>query len=146
MLLLKDYIPQNLLSDAWQDITTDSMIVDIRRVDNLATGLVECIKYPFKPADLSKLGKSQIQEMLDLKGERLGMSFGCLFGIEMDDGIEAELNSDYSEFVEETKVLEIGDHCPICQTRLDLIDFTAKSYIGFIASVPIKSKMRGHPL
>jgi hypothetical protein len=139
-LLLKDYIPQKLLSDAWHGITKDSMVVDIRQVHEIAAGLVECIKYPFKPSDLRKLGKAEILEMLDLKGERLGLSFGILFGLEVDDDIEEILESDYADFVEETKVLEIGDACPICQSKLDLIDFSADGYVSFLGSIPARGQ------
>jgi hypothetical protein len=83
--------------------------------------------------------------MIDLKGERLGLSFGVLFGIEVDDDILDDLKDEYSEFNEETKTLEIGDSCPICGSRLDLIDFSASGYAGFLASVPVKLKVRGSP-
>jgi hypothetical protein len=73
------------------------------------------------------------------------MSFGVLFGIEVDDDIEDDLKNDYSEFVSETKTLEIGDSCPVCDSRLDLIDFSASGYAGFLASVPVKLKVRGSP-
>jgi hypothetical protein len=145
ILLLKDYIPQKSLSDAWHGITKDSMVVDIRSVHHIASGLVETIKYPFKPSDILKLGKSQIKEMIDLKGERLGLSFGVLFGIEVDDDILDDLKDEYSEFNEETKTLEIGDSCPICGSRLDLIDFTAKDYARYIANAPNKFRVRGSP-
>jgi hypothetical protein len=144
LLLLKDYIPQNLLSDSWHEITKDSMVVDIRQVRDVAAGLVEIIKYPFKPTDLKKLGKAEIQEMLDLKGERLGLSFGILFGLEADDDIETTLENDYADFIDEAKNLKIGDSCPICQTKLDLIDFSADGYASFLGSVPIP-KARGKP-
>jgi hypothetical protein len=140
LLLLKNYIPQKELSKAWHGITKDSMVVDIRTVKDVAAGLVECIKYPFKPADLRRLGKSEIVEMLNLKGERLGLPFGVLFGIETDDDIEATLENDYADFVEETKVLEIGDACPICQTKLDLIDFSADGYASFLGSIPARGQ------
>jgi hypothetical protein len=146
ILLLKNYIPQKLLSDAWHSITNDSMVVDIRSVHNIASGLVETIKYPFKPSDILKLNKSQIKEMIDLKGEKLGVSFGVLHGIEVDDDILDDLKDEYSEFNEETKTLEIGDACPICGSRLDLIDFTAKDYARFISFVSVKMKNRGHPI
>ncbi len=144
LLLLKDYIPQKELSNQWHGITGDSMVVDIRTVKDVSAGLVECIKYPFKPADLRRLGKAEIQEMLDLKGERLGVSFGVLFGIETDDDIETTLENEYAEFTEETKVLEIGDACPICQSRLDLVDFDARNYARFLGSVPVPIA-RGKP-
>jgi hypothetical protein len=144
ILLLKDYIPQRELSAAWNGVTKGSMVVDIRTVKDVAAGLVECIKYPFKPADLRRLGKAQISEMLDMKGEHLGVTFGALFGIETDDDIEATLENDYAEFAEQVKVLEIGDACPICQTRLDLVDFGARDYARFLGSIPIASA-RGKP-
>jgi hypothetical protein len=144
LLLLKDYIPQNLLSDSWHGITKDSMVVDIRQVRDVAAGLVEIIKYPFKPADLKKLGKAEIQEMLDLKGERLGLSFGILFGLETDDDIEATFENEYSDFIDDAKNLKIGDSCPICQSKLDLIDFSADGYASFLGSVPIPNA-RGKP-
>jgi hypothetical protein len=145
LILLKNFIPQKLLSDAWQEITTDSMIVDIRRVTNLTAGLIETIKYPFKPADLSRLGKSEIYEMLGAKGARLGVSFGVLFGIEIDADSDDVVNDEYSEFIEAAKTLQLGDPCPICQSKLDLIDFTADGYARFLGNVPIQNHVRGKP-
>jgi hypothetical protein len=146
LILLKDYIPQKRLSDAWKSITKgNSMVVDIREVKDVAKGLVETIKYPFKPADLSKLGQEQIQEMLNLKGERLGVSFGVLFGLEIEEEIEQQMLGEYSEFIEETRKLEIGDSCPICHSRLDLVDFSRDGYMQFLGSVPLLMGNRGHP-
>ncbi len=82
--------------------------------------------------------------MLDLKRERLGLSFGISFGLEADDDIETTLENEYSEFIDEAKNLEIGDSCPICQSKLDLIDFSADGYASFLGSVPIP-KARGKP-
>jgi hypothetical protein len=145
LLLLKNYIPQKEISRNWHEVTGDSMVVDIRQVYDIASGLVETIKYPFKPADLKKLGKPQIQEMLDLKGERLGLSFGVLFGLETEEDIEQQFSNEYGDFVDETKNLKIGDSCPICSTRLDLIDFAARDYVNFLASVPVSAAARGKP-
>ncbi len=143
ILLLKNYIPQKALSDSWNDVTGDSMIVDIRTVDDLAKGLIEVIKYPLKPADLNKLGKKEIEEILTAKGQRLRVPFGILFGLEVDDDLDAETDTEYAAFIEETKSLEIGDPCPICQTKLDLIDFTAAGYAKFLGSININT--RGSP-
>ncbi len=147
LILLKNFIPQKLLSDAWQEITTDSMIVDIRQVSDLTAGLIETIKYPFKPADLSRLGKSEINEMLGAKGARLGLSFGVLFGIEIDaDNIDdPAFDGEYADFIENAKTLQLGDPCPICQSKLDLIDFTADGYARFLVNVPIQNHVRGKP-
>jgi hypothetical protein len=145
LILLKDYLPQKEMSAKWQAITKDSMIVDIRQVYDLKAGLVECIKYPFKLSDVRSFSREQFKEIFELKGERLGVSFGECYGLELDDDIDETLDNDYADFVEETKVLEIGDVCPICQTKLDLIDFSADGYARFLGSTPVSPQTRGKP-
>jgi hypothetical protein len=145
LILIKNFIPQKLLSDAWQEITTDSMVVDIRQVHDVVAGLIETIKYPFKPADLSRLGKDEIQQMLGAKGERLGLSFGVLFGIETDADSDDVLNDEYSQFIEETKTLQLGDPCPICQSELRWEHYTADEYIQSSRNILIKNQVRGKP-
>jgi hypothetical protein len=63
-----------------------------------------------------------------------------LFGLKADEDVEAMLESDYADFVEETKALEIGDACPICQSKLDLIDFSADGYASFLGSIPARGQ------
>jgi hypothetical protein len=145
LILIKNFIPQKLLSDAWREITTDSMVVDIRRVDDVVDGLIETIKYPFKPADLRRLGKHEIQEMLGAKGERLGLSFGVLFGIETDADSDDVVNDEYSEFIDATKTLQLGDPCPICQSELTWESHTADEYIQLSRNILIKNLVRGKP-
>jgi hypothetical protein len=145
LLLLENYLVQKDLSGKWQAITKDSKIVDIRQVHDLKSGLVECIKYPFKLTDVRSFKREQFKEIFALKGERLGVSFGECHGLDVDVDIEKVLEDDYSDFVEETKKLAIGDACPICQTKLDLIDFSADGYAKFLVSVPIESRSRGKP-
>jgi hypothetical protein len=145
LLLLEKYLVQKDLSDTWHDITGDSMVVDIRQVHDLKAGLVECIKYPFKLSDVRSFSREQFKEIFELKGERLGVSFGECFGLDVDDDIEETLENEYTEFIEETKILEIGDACPICQSKLDLVDFSADGYAKFLGSIPIEQHTRGKP-
>ncbi len=145
LLLLNEYLPQAELSDKWQAITRDSMVVDIRQVHELKVGLIECIKYPFKLSDVRSFSREQFKEMFALKGERLGVSFGECYGLTVDDDIEAALETEYTDFVEETKKFAIGDACPFCQSKLDLIDFSAGGYAKFLLSVPIELRSRGKP-
>jgi hypothetical protein len=145
LLLLNEYLPQKDLSAKWQAITKDSKIVDIRQVHDLKAGLVECVKYPFKLADVRSFSREQFKEMFALKGERLGVSFGECFGLDVDDDIGAALETEHTDFVEQTKKFAIGDACPFCQSKLDLIDFSADCYAKFLLSVPIESHSRGKP-
>jgi hypothetical protein len=146
LLLLEKYLVQKDLSDTWHDITGDSMIVDIRQVYDLKAGLVECIKYPFKLSDVRSFSREQFKEIFELKGERLGVSFGECYGLDIEDDIEETLENEYTDFVEETKILEIGDACPICQSKLDLIDFSADGYAKFLGSTPVSPHSRGKPI
>jgi len=110
VVLLRNYIPQKALSDAWSKLNKDgSKIVDIREVSDLAKGILECIKYPFKPADVDNLGKREILEMMDLKGKRLSDSFGKLYGLKTD-----EISDPFSDFMKSTWDLKQGDNCPVC--------------------------------
>ncbi len=145
LLLLKDYLPQKELSAKLLAITKDSMVVDIRQVHDLKVGLIECIKYPFKLSDVRSFSREQFKEIFELKGERLGVSFGECYGLDVDDDIEATLETEHTDFVEETKKFAIGDACPFCQSKLDLIDFSAGGYAKFLLSVPIESHTRGKP-
>jgi hypothetical protein len=145
LLLLNDYLPQAELSDAWHEITNDSMVVDIREVYDLKAGLIECVKYPFKLSDVRSFSREQFKEMFELKGERLGISFGKFYGLDVDKDIDADLDDEHTEFVKETKKLAIGDACPFCQTRLDLVDFDARNYARFLLSIPVPPNARGKP-
>jgi hypothetical protein len=89
--------------------------------------------------------REQFKEMFALKGERLGVSFGECFGLDVDDDIGAALETEHTDFVEQTKKFAIGDACPFCQSKLDLIDFSADCYAKFLLSVPIESHSRGKP-
>ncbi len=145
LLLLEKYLVQKDLSNKWQAITKDSMIVDIRQVYDVAEGLVECIKYPFKLSDVRSFGREQFKEIFALKGERLGVSFGEIYGLETDFDIDETLENDYSDFVSETKNLEAGDACPHCQERLEWGKFSAAEYAKVLACIPIESHTRGKP-
>jgi len=143
VLLLKNYIPQSALSDALKEITGgESKICDIRRVHDVAEGLIECIKYPFKSADISKMGRKELGEILALKGERLGVTFGVLHGIEVE-----EETSDFQAFTEQTRELKHGDLCPICRSRIVLFRGVPRErYEEIAGSVErLHNRSRGHP-
>jgi tRNA U54 and U55 pseudouridine synthase Pus10 len=41
--------------------------------------------------------------------------------------------------------LQEGDSCPICQSKLDLVDFTAAGYAHFLADISVHNHVRGKP-
>lgn len=135
-LLLNKMIRQNDLSAAWLSITGDSKITDIQPITNIDDGLGKTLHYPFKPADMHKMSKSEVEQMLATKGKRLGQSFGVLFGIETDAGIVEDNLDEYGKFVAKVKRLKVGDLCPICESPLRLVELTADELANYLQSSP----------
>jgi plasmid rolling circle replication initiator protein Rep len=137
LAFLNDYIPQKELSDAMAKIS-DSPIVDIRRTSgDLSKDVLECIKYPYKLADIDKLGKREILEILELKGSRLSVPFGKLHGLKAPPMHDA-----YSEFMEATQDLRGGDPCPVCWLPLFKNYNVSRSDYGNILPPPIVRNVR----
>jgi hypothetical protein len=135
-VLLKKRMRQRDLSAAWLDITGDSKITDIRSVTDIADGLGKTLHYPFKPADMHKMHKAEVEQMLAMKGKRLGQSFGVLFGIETDAGIVEDNEDEYGKFIAKVKRLKVGDPCPICDSPLRLVELSADELIAYLRSIP----------
>jgi hypothetical protein len=139
LILLRHPIAQTALSAEWLHITGDSKVVDIRKIDDLADGIIQTFCYAFKPVDLQKLDSEEIDQLFAMKGKRFGGSFGVIFGIETERNIVARQADEYTAFIAETKRVKLGDPCPICKTKLDAVNFSADGLARFMASVPIPS-------
>lgn len=86
------------LAEEWQELTSDSFIVDARRIDlgteeTFFKGLCEACKYALKMNELSH--EDQVQAYKVLAGRRLVYTFGSLRGIvepvSLHDDIEDEI-------------------------------------------------------
>lgn len=78
------YMPQPLLKKAWSEITGDSDIVDIRKIDGYHGAMKEVLKYPFKPtnsADWEEAIKHEFRRVIH--GRRLYETFGAWYGDKM---------------------------------------------------------------
>lgn len=89
---------QESLSKEWHDLTGDSYIVDVRKIENndendLIKAICEASKYALKLNDIDL--EDQIEAYKVLSGRRLTFSYGSLFGIkipeDLNDDIEEEL-------------------------------------------------------
>ncbi len=60
----------------WKEVTGDSVNFKIDRVSDIETGLVELVKYISKPLDADKFEARHLEQVLDLKAQRLFSSFG----------------------------------------------------------------------
>lgn len=126
-LLMNDYIEQEVLSDALSDITGgESMVIDIRQVNNVLHGLLEVLKYPFKCADILEMDAEDVRQILRSKGTRLGISFGVLYGTQVEEEELSELRA----FLDEAKDLKPGaDCCPVCRSSVRRFSgFTRKAF------------------
>lgn len=68
------WIDQKKLSAAWQGVTGDSFIVDVRRVRNRKIAMLEVLKYCTKNAQLTSAEKDMVEMVL--KGKRFINWFG----------------------------------------------------------------------
>lgn len=88
LLVEGDFIPQRELSREWLEVTGDSSIVDVRRVENVGHAAAYCVKYGSKGCDSSVYNApSKLQEFVTaVKGRRFALTFGTWRGIKLMDG------------------------------------------------------------
>lgn len=99
------------LVDEWQELTGDSYIVDVRKiewnnkdVDDIMSALVECFKYALKVA----ISEDDTDEDIDilvrcydvLKGRRLQSSFGVLYGLKLEEQTSDDLLPEEVEYID----------------------------------------------
>ena len=93
--LLNDYIDIKKLSAEWHEITGDSFIIDIRRINakkplkegvsELSSGLAEVFKYALKFSDLPQ---SKLWEAYKfLRGKRMVSAYGDLYGLKIPESL-----------------------------------------------------------
>ena len=86
LVLLDRYVDQKALSREWKQITGDSFVVGITRLDPDAQPIeafVEVFKYALKFSDLSP---DQVWHAAStLRGQRLLFSLGCFRGVDVPD-------------------------------------------------------------
>jgi len=101
--LLDTWIDQKALSAEWLDITGDSFIVDVRRIqpgeDGLASGMLEVFKYALKFQDLAVEDTFHAHTVLNKR--RLIGCFGVLRGLQepeslLDDPLDGLPFHEYS--------------------------------------------------
>lgn len=88
LLVEGDFIPQRDLSSEWLEVTGDSSIVDVRRVENAGHAAAYTVKYGSKGCDSSVYNApSKLDEFLtSIKGRRFALTFGTWRGIKLADG------------------------------------------------------------
>ena len=85
----------------WQDITGDSKIVDVRKIENeedQISALVETFKYALKFSEMDV--ETQVACYLVLKSRRMIGSMGALFGVKLPDNLNDELLPGEEKYVD----------------------------------------------
>jgi hypothetical protein len=65
-----------LLRSEWLAVTGDSHVLNLKPIQDIATGLREVVKYVSKPLDIRKFGAEDLKEFLGLKGMKMFGTFG----------------------------------------------------------------------
>jgi hypothetical protein len=66
----------SLLRDEWFAATSDSHVLHLKPIQDIATGLREVVKYVSKPLDIRRFGAEDLKEFLGLKNMRMFGTFG----------------------------------------------------------------------
>ncbi len=65
-----------LLRGEWLAVTGDSHVLNLKQIQDIATGLREVVKYVSKPLDIRRFGAEDLKEFLGLKNMRMFGTFG----------------------------------------------------------------------
>lgn len=86
-----EFMPQAVLKAAWQKITGDSFIVDIRAIPDRHKAARYISRYVAKPIDCSAWLPADLREYATaMHGRRLLQTFGNAHNVKADDDIETE--------------------------------------------------------
>jgi hypothetical protein len=114
----RSFFAVELLRGEWLAATGDSHVLNLKRIEDIAAGLREVVKYVSKPLDIRRFGAEDLREFLKLKNMRMFGTFGefrdfcTTFEPSDNDAAEVgELESFSRDLVE-------GCACPQCNEPL----------------------------
>ncbi len=131
---------------AWLDVTGDSVNFKIKRIDTLAGGLEEIIKYISRPKDAANYTAGDAEQLLELKGVKLFGTFGrfrkfCAnYHAPTSDASELKIDIEAEPLIE-------GDLCECCGLTLFRLRLDIKGRIELEKQVyAAKKAIRGKPM
>ncbi len=137
-----------LLRGEWLAATGDSHVIHLKKIEDIAAGLREVVKYVSKPLDIRRFGAADLKEFLGLKNMRMFGTFGefrdfCKDFEPSDNDAAAvgELESLSRDLVE-------GCACPQCDAPLFDLRMSKNELPQFYeqieASSPDRVRKRSH--
>jgi hypothetical protein len=132
-----------ILRSEWLTVTGDSHILRLDRVDDLSSGMRECLKYISKPLDAGTFDASHIRQFLKIKGARMFATFG--------EFAKFCRNYDPSDNVAGEPVkraaLCAGDACPYCSEPLrETKLMTVNKLIAFAREIEARTIPKSKPM
>ncbi len=134
----RKFIDAALLKKHWAVVSDGAKNLNIKLIDDLESGLKECLKYISKPIPADKLKRSHVKELLELSGQRMIDTFGSFRKFCQTH----ELPPDETEKREK---LEAGQCCPNCESKSNLLfslTMTERQLIDFYKRL---ESVRGSP-
>jgi hypothetical protein len=103
----RKYISHELLKEHWAKVSPGAKNLNIKRLEDLESGLREAIKYVSKPIDVDRFEIKHLSELLEVKGKRMIDTFG--------DFRKFCLGHQLPEVEKEERVkVEVGQCCSRC--------------------------------
>jgi hypothetical protein len=134
----KKFIDEKLLKREWAKVSEGAKNLNIQRIDDLESGLRECIKYVSKPIDIENFEKKNLLELLEIKGKQMIGTFGKFREFCQTHELLKEAPK------EEKPKLEEGNCCYHCNDDSVLfhVRMTANQKIDFYKQI---EQVRGSP-
>lgn len=129
------------LKTAWHEVTGDSHVLNLKRIDDIREGMKEVVKYMNKPADFDRMTSEHIRQLLALRDQRLFGTFGKF--AEFCKTVEIEDETRREWLGDECETYVNGDPCPTCGDPLFQITGTLDEITDFCFR--IEASNRGRP-
>jgi hypothetical protein len=124
-----------LLRGEWLAVTGDSYVIHLKKVEDIATGLQEVVKYVSKPLDIRRFGAEDLREFLKLKNMRMFGTFGD-FRDFCKDFVPSDNDGDeVSELEMSSRDLTEGCACPKCAAPLFDLRLSSDELLRFYEGI-----------
>jgi hypothetical protein len=129
-----------LLKDHWQDITGDSSVLRLDRIEgDINDGLREVLKYAVKPAAIADFRPDHLRDFLEMKRQRMFGTFGefqkFARNYEPSQADPPPLATGFSDLVE-------GSPCPHCQEPLLEVRMQGTQLPDFLRRLEVSAAIR----
>ncbi len=124
-----------LLRGEWLAVTGDSHVIHLKKIEDIATGLREVVKYVSKPLDIRRFGADDLKEFLGLKNMRMFGTFGEFRNFCKDFEPSDNEGAAVGDLESLARDLVEGCACPKCNEPLFSLRMSGKELPQFYEQV-----------